>query len=164
MLKFSRFAILSYFCKGWKMPTCGLLLFASMEYSVPIFSREISVPIFLYEIFCANISIRNIQCQYFYMKYSVPLFLNEIFCANIFIKFPQWKLLFDNETCERQIHCLRLSLPPRNFHQRAGRRKISEFIVEKAGTSQFSKRLLETQTLSSQCLHMESQEGGEDTK
>ena len=42
----------------------------------------------------------------------------EIFCANIFIKFLEWELLFDNETCVRQIHCRRLSLteklPPKD--------------------------------------------------
>ena len=145
MLKFSRFAILSYFCKGWKMPTLGCFCLPA------------------WNILCQYFHVKYL-CQYFCMKYSAPISLCEIFCANIFVKFPQWKLLFDNETCERQIHCLRLSLPPRNFHQRAGRRKISEFIVEKAGTSQFSKRLLETQTLSSQCLHMESQGGDKDTK
>ena len=41
----------------------------------------------------------------------------KIFRANILLKFPQRKLLFDNETGERQIHCLNLSekLPPKGW-------------------------------------------------
>ena len=63
----------------------------------------------------------------------------EIFYANISIKFLEWELLFDNETCVRQIHCRRLSLteklPPKDWLS-----KNFRIYCRKAGTSQFSKQ------------------------